>query len=46
MPDRFRIFDLEDTMNCEDGVRSLLDFVGILREHQNVVVRIQANAAP
>ena len=46
IPERFRIFNLENTLNCEAGVHSLLDFVGISREHQNVVTTIRANASP
>jgi len=44
MPDRFRIFELESTLNSEAGVTELLDFVGISRNEQARFVSVHENA--
>lgn len=41
---RFRVFDLEETLNTTSGVAALLDFVGIPPEDQNLSVGIRANS--
>lgn len=43
LPDRFRIFDLETSFNSPEGLREILDFVGVERTNQVVPQRVHSN---